>query len=380
MPATFPPTTTATTTAGTLRERHLFGPGPSNPYPEATAALSRPLLGHLDPLFLEVMDQTCDMLRTVWGTDNPRTLPLSATGSAGMEAAFVNTVHADDVVVVAVNGLFGQRMCDVAARCGAQVVPVEHDWGRPIDVQRVIEAHPRPDIIAAVHAETSTGVRSDIAELAAAKGDALLIVDAVTSIGGIELAVDDWGIDVGYAGTQKCLGVPPGLAPFTINARAFERRVRTPQSWYLDLGMLGGYVGEAAGQGQRTYHHTAPVAMVASLHGGLSRILTEGLDRVIARHHEAGRILVDGLQEMGLELFADEGSRLPELTTVRVPAGVDSAAVRADLLDRHNLEIGAGAGEFVARVWRIGLMGHNARPDAALLVLAALRDALGRAR
>ncbi len=357
-------------------ERHLFGPGPSNPYPEATSALARPLLGHLDPEFLRIMDEACDRLRAVWGTGSQRTLPLSATGSAGMEAAFVNTVSAGDVVVVAVNGLFGQRMCDVAARCGAEVVPVEHEWGTPVDVQRVVEAHPSPKVIAAVHAETSTGVRSDIAALGAAKGDALLLVDAVTSIGGIELHADDWGVDVGYAGTQKCLGVAPGLAPFTINERAWERRVERPQSWYLDLGLLGGYVGEAEGKGGRTYHHTAPTAMVASLHAGLGRILDEGLENVWARHEAAGAMLQDGLQKMGLELFAEEGARLPELTTVKVPDGVDSAAVRKVLLERHGLEIGAGAGAFASSVWRIGLMGHNARPDAVLLVLAALQDAL----
>jgi alanine-glyoxylate transaminase/serine-glyoxylate transaminase/serine-pyruvate transaminase len=362
-----------------IRERHLFGPGPSNTYPEATDALARPLLGHLDPAFLELMDETCEMLRTAWGTTNARTLPLSATGSAGMEAAFVNTVHPGDVAVIAVNGLFGQRMCDVAARCGAEVVPVEHEWGQPVDVQRVAEAHPSPQIIAAVHAETSTGVRSDIAALGAAKGDAILITDAVTSIGGIELRADEWGIDVGYAGTQKCLGVAPGLAPFTINDRAFERRVEKPRSWYLDLGMLGGYVGEAAGKGQRTYHHTAPTAMVASLHAGLTRILDEGLENVWARHEAAGAQLWAGLQEMGLELFAAEGYRLPELTTVKVPDGVDSAKVRSYLLERHGLEIGAGVGQYAATVWRIGLMGHNARPDAVLLVLAALKDALANA-
>ena len=361
-------------------ERHLFGPGPSNPYPEATSALAQPLLGHLDPEFLRIMDETCDRLRQVWGTGNARTLPISATGSAGMEAAFVNTVSDGDVVVVAVNGLFGQRMCDVAARCGAEVVAVEHRWGTPVDVQRVLDAHPNPKVIAAVHAETSTGVRSDIAALGEGKGDALLLVDAVTSIGGIELRADDWGVDVGYAGTQKCLGVAPGLAPFTINDRAWERRVEKPQSWYLDLGMLGGYVGEAAGKGARTYHHTAPTAMVASLHAGLGRILDEGLENVWARHEEAGRMLQDGLQKMGLELFAEEGSRLPELTTVKVPEGVDSAAVRRYLLDRHDLEIGAGAGEFASSVWRIGLMGRNARPDAVLLVLAALQDALDQVR
>lgn len=362
-----------------ITTRHLFGPGPSNPYPEATAALGLPLLGHLDPAFIELMDETCDGLREVWGTTNARTLPLSATGSAGMEAAFVNTVHPGDVVVVAVNGLFGQRMCDVAGRCGAEVVQVEHEWGTPVDVDRVLSAHPSPAIIAAVHAETSTGVRSDIAALGAGKGDALLVADAVTSIAGIELRADDWGVDVGYAGTQKCLGVAPGLAPFTINDRAFERRVEKPQSWYLDLGLLGGYVGEAGQKGGgRTYHHTAPTAMVASLHAALGRILEEGLEAVWARHAAAGQQLQDGLEAMGLELFAEKGSRLPELTTVRVPEGVDSAAVRKKLLERHGIEIGAGAGQFATTVWRIGLMGHNARPDAALLVLAALQDVLSR--
>jgi alanine-glyoxylate transaminase / serine-glyoxylate transaminase / serine-pyruvate transaminase len=232
-----------------------------------------------------------------------------------------------------------------------------------------------------VHAETSTGVRSDIAAIGAAKGDALLVTDAVTSIAGIELRADDWGIDIGYAGTQKCLGVAPGLAPFTINDRAFDRRVEKPRSWYLDLGLLGGYVGEAQvnqaqGKGGRTYHHTAPVAMVVSLHAGLVRIMEEGLDAVWARHQEAGKLLQDGLQELGLELFAADGYRLPELTTVRVPDGVDSAAVRARLLERHGIEIGAGVGPYAATVWRIGLMGHNARPDAALLVLSALEEAI----
>ena len=363
--------------------RHLFGPGPTNAYPEATEALARPLLGHLDPQFIAVMDETCDRLRTAWGTRNDRTLPLSATGSAGMEAAFVNTVHPGDVVVVAVNGLFGQRMCDVAARCGAEVIAVEHPWGSPVDPERVVAAHPSPAIVAAVHAETSTGVQSDIAALGEAvhaASDALLLVDAVTSIGGVELRADDWGIDIGYAGTQKCLGVAPGLAPFTISDRAFERRVERPQSWYLDLGLLGGYVGEVGVRegGARTYHHTAPVAMVASLHAGLGRILEEGLDSVWARHSAAGQALQDGLEGLGLELFAEKGARLPDLTTVKVPDAVDSAAVRRTLLDRYDIEIGAGVGEFAASVWRIGLMGPNARPDAVALILAALAEVLDR--
>ncbi|EWT03005.1 alanine--glyoxylate aminotransferase [Intrasporangium oryzae NRRL B-24470] len=372
-------TTPVPSTARPLADRHLLGPGPCNPYPEATLALAAPLLGHLDPEFLAIMDETCDLLRLAWGTDNRRTLPLSATGSAGMEAAFVNLVHPGDVVVVAVNGLFGQRMCDVAARHGAEVVPVDHEWGQPVDVERVVSAHPSPKIIAAVHAETSTGVRSDVAALGAAKGDALLLVDAVTSIGGIELRADAWGIDVGYAGTQKCLGVAPGLAPFTINDRAFERRVERPSSWYLDLGLLGGYVGEASGAGQRTYHHTAPTAMVASLHAALQRIAAEGLENVWARHAEAGQLLQDGLEEIGLELFAAKGHRLPELTTVRVPDGVDSADVRRYLLEKHDIEIGAGAGQYASTVWRIGLMGHNARRDRVALVITALEDALAHA-
>jgi aspartate aminotransferase-like enzyme len=214
--------------------------------------------------------------------------------------------------------------------------------------------------------------------LAAGKGDALLLADCVTSLGGIPVRLDDWGVDLAYSGSQKCLGVAPGLAPFTINDRAWERRIEKPQSWYLDLGMLGGYAGEAAGNGGRTYHHTAPTGMVVSLHAGLGRLLAEGLDAVHARHAEAGRLLHDGLEAMGLELFAAEGHRLPELTTVRVPEGVDSAAVRKELLERFDVEIGGGVGAYAASVWRIGLMGANATPDKVLLVLAALGDILRR--
>ena len=363
-----------------MRDRHLFGPGPSNQYPEAAAAFAAPLLGHLDPEFLDIMDSACDGLRTVLATGNRRTLPISATGSAGMEAAFVNTVHDGDVVVVGVNGLFGERMCDVAARCGAIVVRVDHEWGTPLDPERISKAHSNPAIIAAVHAETSTGVESDIAALGEIKGDALLLVDMVTSIGGIPTRCDEWGVDVAYAGSQKCLGVAPGLAPLTINDRAFARRVTHPHSWYFDLGLLGGYVGEAAHKKQRTYHHTAPTSMIVSLNAALTAILAEGLDSVYARHVEAGRILTDGLQRRGLELFAAEGHRLPELTTVRVPEDVDSAAVRRYLLDVHNVEIGGGVGKYAASVWRIGLMGHNARPDRALQLLAVLDDAIEHVR
>src|SRR4029077_3647431 len=226
-----------------------------NPYPEAVEALGRPLLGHLDPDFLRMLDETCDGLRTLFRTTNARTLPVSGTGSAGMEAAFVNTVGPGDQVVVAVNGLFGERMCDVAARCGASVVRVDAPWGTPIDPAAVLAAADGAKVIAAVHAETSTGVRNDIAAWGAGKGDALLLMDCVTSLGGIPVEVDGWGVDIAYSGTQKCLGVAPGLAPLTINEAAWARRVERPRSWYLDLGMIGEYTGGAT----RKYHHTAPV-------------------------------------------------------------------------------------------------------------------------
>lgn len=361
-----------------LTSRFLFGPGPSNCYPEVTAALAHPVIGHLDPVFIERLDSTCEGLRTVWGTKNARTLPLSATGSGGMEAAFVNTVSDGDVAVIAVNGLFGERMCEVARRSGATVVRVDHDWGQPVDAERVLAAHPHPKVIAAVHAETSTGVLSDIGSLGRNKGDALLIADAVTSIGGVELLADDWGIDVGYAGTQKCLGVPPGLSPFTVSERAFAQRVKDPRSWYLDIGLLGGYIGAASGSG-RTYHHTAPVTMIAGLEAGLNRILAEGLDKVQARHLAAAAALHAGLQELGLELFAAEGHRLPSLTTVKVPDGVDSSAVRRYLLEHFSIEIGSGAGSYASSVWRIGMMGPNANAASVTLVLGALEEAIAKA-
>ena len=288
-----------------LTDRVLMGPGPCNPYPEAVAALARPMLGHLDPDFVAILDETCDRLRTVFGTANPMTLPISGTGSAGMEAAFVNLVRPGDPVVVGVNGVFGARMCDVAARCGAEVVAVEFDWGQPVDPERLLAAHPSPAMIAVVHAETSTGARSDIAPLGAGKGDALLLVDCVTSVGGIEVDVDGWGVDVAYAGTQKCLGVPPGLAPLTVNERARERLVERSPSWYLDLRMIGRYTGPATGA--RTYHHTAPVSMIQSLHAGLGAVLDEGLDAAVARHAECGRLLHEGLPALGLRAVRGRG-------------------------------------------------------------------------
>jgi alanine-glyoxylate transaminase/serine-glyoxylate transaminase/serine-pyruvate transaminase len=272
--------------------------------------------------------------------------------------------------------LFGQRMVDVAQRCGAEVVAVEAPWGTPIDPEALLGAHPSPAIVAVVHAETSTGVRNDVDAVARDKGDALLLADCVTSLCGISVDVDGWGVDIAYSGTQKCIGVAPGLAPVTFGERALARRVERPQSWYLDIGMITDYTSGTAGG--RRYHHTAPVAMVQSLHAGLGVVLEEGLDAVWARHAEAGRLLQDGLEAMGLELWATEGHRLPELTTVKVPEGVESAAVRRTLLERYDIEIGAGVGPWADQVWRIGIMGHNARPAPVATVLAALGEILGR--
>lgn len=360
-----------------------MGPGPSNLYPEVITALQKPLLGHLDPEFLELMDDACLRLRSVFRTGNAQTLPLSGTGSAGMEAAFVNFVRPGDPVVIGVNGVFGNRMCDVASRCGAEVVRVDAPWGKPIDPERLLAAHPSPSIIAVVHAETSTGVRNDVEPLGRAKGDALLLVDCVTSLGGIDVDVDGWGVDVAYSGTQKCLGVPPGLAPITVSAAATERRVDTPRSWYLDLGMLGAYTGAASGSPTRVYHHTAPITMITALHAGLGAVLAEGLQASWTRHEECGRSLQKGLEELGFELFAPEGHRLPQLTTVLIPDGLlpsgsNEAEVRRVLLDRYGIEIGGGLGDYAGRMWRIGCMGHTARARNVVLLLGALAEVLGR--
>jgi alanine-glyoxylate transaminase / serine-glyoxylate transaminase / serine-pyruvate transaminase len=358
-------------------DRLLMGPGPSNPYPEVTSALAGPVVGHLDPQFLELLDSTNDRLRRVFATSNALTLPVSGTGSAGMEASFVNFVRPGDPVVVGVNGVFGERMCEVATRQGAVVTRVDSEWGEPLDPEQLLAAHPSPTLIAAVHAETSTGVRNEIEPLGDAKGDALLVVDMVTSLAGIEVAVDAWGVDVAYSGTQKCLGVPPGLAPLTVSERALERIVDRPSSWYLDLNLLTRYVNDASGQG-RVYHHTAPVTMVAALHAGLGTLLHEGLEAAWQRHAACGALLQDGLEVLGLELLVEAEHRLPQLTTVRVPEGVDEAAVRHRLLDTYGIEIGAGAGKLAGQIWRIGCMGNTARPRHVLALLAALDEVLER--
>jgi alanine-glyoxylate transaminase / serine-glyoxylate transaminase / serine-pyruvate transaminase len=340
-------------------------------------ALSGPMLGHLDPQFLALLDNTNDRLRKVFGTSNVLTLPVSGTGSAGMEASFVNFVRPGDPIVVGVNGVFGERMCEVACRHGAEVVRVDADWGETIDPDRLLTAHPAPAMIAVVHAETSTGVRNDVEPLGQGKGDALLLVDMVTSLGGIPVDVDGWQVDVAYSGTQKCLGVPPGLAPLTVSERALGRKVERPSSWYLDLNLLARYVNDTSGGG-RVYHHTAPVMMVAALHAGLGALLDEGLELAWVRHAECGRLLQDGLLELGLELLVPADHRLPQLTTVRIPPGVDDAAVRRELLSSYGIEIGAGAGRLAGEIWRVGCMGHTARRRNVLALLGAMREVLGR--
>jgi alanine-glyoxylate transaminase/serine-glyoxylate transaminase/serine-pyruvate transaminase len=355
-----------------------MGPGPSNPYPEVVSAFTRPLLGHLDPEFLGVLDETCDRLRAVYRTTNSLTLPVSGTGSAGMEASFVNLVGPGDVVVVGVNGLFGERMCEVAGRLGAGVVRVDAPWGEPLDPGALIAAHPSPAVIALVHAETSTGVRNDVEDVAAGKGDALLLVDAVTSLGGIPFDADGWGVDIAYSGTQKCLGVPPGLSPMTVGARARASFKDRPSSWYFDLGLIARYV---EGEGGRTYHHTAPVSMIFGLHAALGVVLEEGLERAWDRHLACGQALQGGLEKLGFELVAPAEHRLPQLTTVWVPddlGGMAEAEVRGALLHRYGIEIGAGVGVMAGRVWRIGCMGHTARLRNVELLLGALGEVLGR--
>jgi alanine-glyoxylate transaminase/serine-glyoxylate transaminase/serine-pyruvate transaminase len=358
-------------------DRLLLGPGPSNPYPDVMEAFQRPVLGHLDPDFLVVLDEIAERLRAVFRTENALTLPISGTGSAGMEACFVNLLEPGDTAIVGVNGVFGERMCEVARRCGAEVVRVEEPWGRAIDPHRLLDAHrehPSARVLAVVHAETSTGVENEIAPLAVLQStDTLLLVDTVTSLGGIPVEVDAWGVDAVYSGTQKCLGVPPGLAPVSFSARAVERvRTRTTpaQSWYLDLALIADYVGSA-----RRYHHTAPISMLYALHAGLGVLLEEGLDASHARHRQAGTLLQEELPDLGFRLFAQE-RRLPQLTSAWLPEGVDDAKVRNELRVRYGIEVGGGLGDLAGKGWRIGLMGHSARESSVVTLLGALRTLL----
>lgn len=358
-------------------KRILLGPGPSPVDDRILSAMAAPLLGHLDPVFLKCMDDVQSMLRYVFETENRVTIPVSATGSAGMEAALVNVIEPGDEVVVCINGVFGERMRDIVERAGGKPVTVAATWGEAIDVKKIEAAlnSVRPRVLALVHAETSTGVLQDLtglAEMAHAR-EALLIVDAVTSLGGHPVGVDRNQIDICYSGTQKCLGAPPGLAPITFNERALERirsRRTKVQSWYLDITMVEKYWGD-----DRTYHHTAPISMNYALREALRLIHEEGLEARWARHELNHRALVAGVEAMGLRMAVAPEQRLWSLNAVSVPQGIDDARVRARLLD-ENIEIGGGLGPMKGKIWRIGLMGSGSTRDNVVLVLDALQRAL----
>lgn len=358
-------------------ERVLMGPGPSSVPVRVLQALAAPTLGHLDPEYLTIMDETRQMLRQVFQTNNEMTMAISGTGSAGMEAAVCNLVEPGDEMIVCVNGVFGGRMKDVAQRYGAVVHTIEAPWGQGIELEQIekeLQAHPKTKIVGIVHAETSTGEHQPldaIAKLVRSSGR-LLVVDAVTSLGGIDIPVDKLGIDVCYSGTQKCLSCPPGLAPITFSSRAIdaiERRKSKVTSWYLDVSMLRSYWGN-----ERVYHHTAPINMTYALREALQIVLEEGLTARIARHLRNHRILRAGLEAMGLEYIPQHS--LTTLNAIKIPEGADDVAVRKSLLKDFNIEIGAGLGPFKGQAWRIGLMGASSSENNIMLVLSALERLL----
>jgi alanine-glyoxylate transaminase / serine-glyoxylate transaminase / serine-pyruvate transaminase len=358
--------------------RVLMGPGPSDIHPRVLAALARPTVGHLDPYYLQLMDGLQQMLRQLLRTENRMTFAVSATGSAGMEAAVVNLIEPEDAMLVCVNGVFGARMADVAQRAGAAVTLAEKPWGqifRAEDLRPLLETK-RPKVVGIVMAETSTGAWQPLEEISELvhKYDSLLLVDAVTSLGGVPVEVDAWNIDAIYSGSQKCLSCPPGLAPVSFHARALEviqHRRRKVQSWYLDVNMLASYWGE-----DRVYHHTAPINMSYGLYEALRIIHEEGLDACFARHLRNHRALQAGLDAIGIRFSAEEGHRLPMLNAVTIPDGVGDAWTRKELLQRFGVEIGGGLGAFKGKVWRIGLMGYGSRPANVLLFLSALEQLL----
>lgn len=361
--------------------RTLMGPGPSDVHPRILSALARPTIGHLDPEFVTMMNEVKSMLQYAFQTKNELTIPVSAPGSAGMETCFVNLVEAGDKVVVCQNGVFGGRMKENVERVGGTAIMVEDEWGKTIDLNKVeeaLKANPDTKILAFVHAETSTGASSDAQALCklARQYDCLTIVDAVTSLGGTELRVDDWGIDAIYSGTQKCLSCTPGISPVSFSQKAIDaikNRKTKVQSWFLDLNLVMGYWGENA---KRTYHHTAPVNALYALHESLVMLTNEGLENAWARHKKNHLALRAGLEAMGLSFVVDEADRLPQLNAVTIPEGVDDAAVRSQLLNEFNLEIGAGLGALAGKVWRIGLMGFSSRPENVILCLSALEATL----
>ena len=344
-------------------ERLLLGPGPSPVHPDVLAAQARGMVGHLDPWFLEVTDQLAAMLRQVFRTSNRLTYAVSGTGSAGMETSVVNIVEPGDTMIVGVNGVFGGRIADTARRAGAEVVTLEQPWGRAIPTDQVASAlaeHPDARAVALVHAETSTGVHQPLEEVGALLADTptLFLVDTVTGLAGVPVEVDQWHLDVVYSGTQKCLSVPPGLAPITFSPKAEEvvaARTTPVRSWYLDVAAIQRYWGA-----ERAYHHTAPISSLLGLHEGLRRVLAEGLESRWARHAEVGRLFQEHIQDRDTELLADAATRLPQLTTLAWPDGIDEADLRRRLLEEHGIEVGGGLGPFAGRAWRVGLMGEGA--------------------
>ncbi len=358
-------------------ERILMGPGPSNVHYRVYRALATPILGHLDHEFMKIMDEICAMLRIVFKTANKLTIPISGTGSAGMETSFVNVLETGDKVVIGINGVFGERMADVAARCRAEVIRIDEEWGNIIDPNRIVDTlkkHPDAKVFAIVHAETSTGAKQPLEEIGKIlrERDTIFLVDTVTSLAGCELKVDEWGIDICYSGTQKCLSVPPGLAPITVSEKAvrvMHSKKSKVQSWYLDLNMIERYWGE-----ERFYHHTAPISMLFALREGLRIILEEGLEERFKRHQTLGDYLKSGITELGWRLFAREGHRLPMLTSVVLPSGFNDAQMRKKLLDEYGIEVGGGLGNTKGKIWRIGLMGETCRRKNVDVFLSALRD------
>lgn len=361
--------------------RTLMGPGPSDVHPRITSAMARPTIGHLDPMFVGMMDEVKQMLQYAFATENQLTIPVSAPGSAGMETCFVNLVEPGDKVIVCQNGVFGGRMKENVERCGATPIMVEDDWGKPVDpakLEDTLKANPDAKVVAFVHAETSTGAQSDAKTLCdlAHQHDCVTIVDAVTSLGGSELRVDDWGIDAIYSGTQKCLSCTPGISPVSFNDRAIEiikNRESKVQSWFLDTNLVMGYWGPNA---KRAYHHTAPVNALYALHESLVMLQEEGLENAWQRHTRNHLALRAGIEAMGLSFVVEEAHRLPQLNSVTIPAGIDEAQVRSRLLNEFNLEIGAGLGALAGKVWRIGLMGHSSRAENIFLCLGALEAVL----
>ena len=362
-----------------------MGPGPSDVHPRVLAALSRPTIGHLDPRFVSMMDEVKGMLQYAFQTNNELTLPVSAPGSAGMETCFVNLVEPGDEVIVCINGVFGGRMKENIERTGGVPIVVESAWGDPVDPNQVADAfkaHPNARLLAFVQAETSTGALSDAQALAkiAHAHQALSIVDAVTSLGGVPLKLDEWGIDAVYSGTQKCLSAPPGLSPVSFSERAVQkiksRKTRVP-SWFLDLTLVMGYWGSGA---KRTYHHTAPVNALYGLHESLVMLQEEGLEQSWARHLQWHHVLRAGLEKLGFEYIGQDGARLPQLNAVKVPDGVDETKLRAILLNTYSLEIGAGLGALAGKIVRIGLMGQSCNIRNVSLCLSAIEAALPQAR